>query len=153
MNAPPRNAFVTAYTFKSGNSRWTQLIGSLVSDTFFNKATYFRGTLYAGTNSTTGKYASGDLTVPDVTVAAIESETGVIRTRNVFGGPRPTYLKDIVSCHMGVYMLMNISGEFNPHPVSGNSYVFDDSVITSKDALVWANLDVEIFQLIVGEFL
>lgn len=84
-------------------------------------------------------------------MAAIESETGFIRTRNVFGGPKHTYLKDIVSCHMGVYMLMNISGVFNPHPVSGNSYVFDDSIITSKDAVVWTNLDLEIFQLLVEQ--
>lgn len=141
---------MTAYTFKSGNSKWTQLVGNLVTDTFFNKATYFRGTLYAGVNSTTGQYASGDTSIHDVTIAAIESETGFIRTRNVFGGPKNTYLKDIVSCHMGVYMLMNISGVFNPHPVSGNSYVFDDSLITSKDAMVWTNLDLEIFQMLVG---
>jgi hypothetical protein len=135
--------------FKSGHSRWTQLIGNLVADTKMIKATYFRGTLYAAVASKTGQYSGGDITVPDVTVAALESETGFIRVRNVFGGPKATYLKDIVSCHMGIYMLMQISGQFNPHPVSGNSYVYDDSVVKLKDALVWTNLDVEIFQLVV----
>lgn len=146
---PPKNVFVIAYSFKSGNRQWVNMLGNMKTNNVHVQSGYYRGSLVVGIQSKTGKYSNGDTSICDISLASISPEDGYVKRLISYGGTGNTILKDLIINHMGVYLLGTVSKDLSPHPNPGSYFKMDSDSPAESTSLIWLSSDLDIFEMMV----